>query len=237
MRTLARRPVTPVLAWAAVAALAATLWVRRPKSLHPLLPRRYDFRRRRDTLRHALRLMEARGARTLVETGSARAGLEQPKREGASTVVFATWARLHGAVLHSVDLDPKSVEGARRAVAALGLEERVRFHVGDSVAFLRTFDQPVDFLYLDSYDYDRKDPEVQRASQLHHLRELEAIEPRLHEGSVVLIDDCRLPGGGKGKLVIERMLASGWRVVRSEYQVLLVRAGSAAARDPRRPVV
>lgn len=206
-----------------VVVVAAVLFRRRPRSLHPLLPARFDFGRRRDTFRHALRLLEERGATTLVETGSARGGLEATRREGASTVVFATWAGRHAAVLHSVDLDPASVEAARRAVTELGLAERVRFHVGDSVAFLEGFTGEVDFLYLDSWDYDRKDREVQRASQLHHLREYEAIEPRLHDASVVLIDDCRLPGGGKGKLVIERMLARGWRVARRGYQVLLVR--------------
>ena len=225
--------MSPLLAAVAAAALVAGALAvarRRPRSLHPLLPTRYDFGKRRDTFRAALRLAEARGARTLVETGSARGGLGATRREGASTIVFATWARLHGAVLHSVDLDPASVEAARRAVTELGLQEHVRFHVGDSVAFLAAFEGPVDLLYLDSYDYDRKNPAVQRASQSHHLREYEAVERRLHNGSVVLIDDCRLPGGGKGKLVIEAMLARGWRMARRGYQVLLVRRDEGGGR-------
>jgi predicted O-methyltransferase YrrM len=194
----------------------------RHKSLYPLLPFKYNFRKRRNTLRATLRLLEARGARTLVETGTARGGLARTKAEGASTVVFGIWARKHRARLHSVDLDPKAVDQASQAVTEMGVADCVSFHVSDSVAFLKSFSEPVDFLYLDSFDYHH-DPAIQRASQEHHLKEFEAIETRLHEQSVVLIDDCNLEGGGKGKLVIERMLDSGWKTVLSEYQVLLVR--------------
>lgn len=193
------------------------------RSLHPFLPRTYDFGKRRDTLRATLGLLDERGATTLVETGTARYGLERTKSDGASTAVFGTWAVRHDARLHSVDLDPAAIERAREAIESLGLADGVRFHVSDSVAFLESFDEPVDFLYLDSHDYDEKDPAGQRASQLHHLREFEAIGPRLHDRSVVLIDDCGLPGGGKGKLAIERMRECGWTVRREAYQVLLTR--------------
>ena len=60
-------------------------------------------------------------------------------------------------------------------------------------------------MYLDSYDYS-KDREVQIKSQQHHLEEFKAIEDRLHNKTIVLIDDCDLPNGGKGKMVVEYML-------------------------------
>ena len=92
-----------------------------------------------------------------------------------------------------------------------------------SLAFWR------DGSFVDSYDYDKYDVSVQKASQEHHLNELEAIESQLHERSIVLIDDCRQPGGGKGKLVIEHMLTKGWKALMSEYQVLLVRDGAGSS--------
>ena len=196
------------------------LWLR--KTLYPLLPLKYNFGKRRDTLRAALRLLESRGAKTLVETGTARGGLSRTKAEGASTVVFGVWAKRHGAHLHSVDIQKESIDQARNAVIETQLTDVVHFHESDSVAFLSGFDEPVDFLYLDSFDWHH-DPAVQQACQEHHLKEFEAIEKRLQPHSVVLIDDCGVAGGGKGKLVIEKMLSSGWRTVRSEYQVLLVR--------------
>jgi predicted O-methyltransferase YrrM len=216
-----------ILRWALYLVVATVLAIAmyrilRRKTLYPLLPLKYNFGKRRNTLRATLRLLEARRARMLVETGTARGGLARTKAEGASTVVFGLWAKRHGARLHSVDIEPSSIEQARTAVAETQLTDVVDFHLGDSVAFLRGFDRPVDFLYLDSFDWHHE-PAIQQACQEHHLKEFEAIETRLHDGSVVLIDDCGVDGGGKGKLVIERMLGSGWKALRSEYQVLLVR--------------
>jgi len=201
----------------------------RYRSLYPFLPRKYNFGKRRNTLRATLALLEERNARVLVETGTARLGLRKTKGDGASTVVFGLWAKHHAAQLHSVDIDPEAISQARAAVAELNLSDSVSFHVADSVAFLQQLTEPVDFLYLDSYDYDKRDPAVQRASQAHHLKEFAAIEGRLHDGSIVLIDDCDQPGGGKGKLVIAKMRGTGWRVLASDYQVLLVRDGGASA--------
>jgi hypothetical protein len=216
-----------ILRWSLYLVIAVVLVIAarkifRRRTLYPLLPLKYNFGKRRNTLRATLKLLESRKAKMLVETGTARGGLARTKAEGASTVVFGLWAKRHGARLHSVDIEPSSIEQARTAVEETHLTDVVDFHLGDSVTFLSGFDQPVDFLYLDSYDWHHE-PAIQQACQEHHLKEFEAIESRLHDRSVVLIDDCGVVGGGKGKLVIERMLGSGWRTVRSEYQVLLVR--------------
>ncbi|MEE9141651.1 MAG: class I SAM-dependent methyltransferase [Gammaproteobacteria bacterium] len=193
------------------------------KTLYPLFPRRYNFDKRRDTLRKTLALLEERGAKTLVETGVARRGLVGTRGDGASTVVFGLWAKQHDARLDSVDIDPQAINMAAGALQDLGLNESVGLHTSDSVVFLEHYTQPVDFLYLDSYDYDLADAEVQSASQAHHLKEFQMIEPKLHENTVVLIDDCKLPGGGKGKSVIAYMQERDWKIVLDDYQVLLTR--------------
>ncbi|MDJ0749600.1 MAG: class I SAM-dependent methyltransferase [Woeseiaceae bacterium] len=195
----------------------------RYKTLTPLLPRQYNFGKRRDTLREVLRLLDERNARVLVETGVARMGLEKSKGDGASTIVFGLWSKQNGAHLHSVDIDPEATAKAGEAVAAMGLGENVTLVTSDSVAFLEGFTDAVDFLYLDSYDYHKTDTAIQQASQAHHLKEIEAIEGCLHDGTVILIDDCDLPNGGKGKLVIEHLTANGWKVHMSLYQVILLR--------------
>lgn len=193
------------------------------RGLPEVVPGQHDFGKRRVTFRSALKLLEERGARVLVETGTARHGLEKSRSDGASTIVFGAWARRHGAKLHSVDLSPDAIEASRAAVLENDLADAVRLYASDSIEFLRSFGEPVDFLYLDSYDYSKTDPEVQRRSQTHHLEEFRAIEDRLHDRSVVLIDDCRLAGGGKGKLVVDYMRSKGWIVVKSAYQVLLAK--------------
>lgn len=195
----------------------------RYKTLAPLLPRKYNFGKRRDTLREVLRLLDERNATTLLETGVARMGLEKSKGDGASTIVFGLWAKQNDAHLYSVDIDPEATKRAGLAVDAMGIGDSVTLVTSDSVAYLDDFTDSVDFLYLDSYDYHKTDTAIQTASQNHHLKEIEAIEGCLHDGTVILIDDCDMPNGGKGKLVIERLTAQGWKVHMSEYQVILVR--------------
>jgi hypothetical protein len=197
----------------------------RYKSLYPFMSFRYNFGKRRNTFRKTLELLSVRKAKVLVETGAARIGLRGAKGNGASTIVFATWARENKAVLHSVDISEESIDGAKAEVVRQGLVECVKWHLKDSLEFLAQFREPVDFLYLDSYDYDKKDTAIQVASQEHHLAEFKAIESRLHENSLVLIDDCKLPNGGKGKLAVEFMLGRGWKILMSGYQILLAKSG------------
>ena len=206
-----------VLALIAVLIVAAIVRkLVRYKTLSPLLPAKYNFGKRRDTLREVLRLLDERDAKVLVETGVARMGLEKSKGDGASTIVFGLWASQNNAHLYSVDIDPEATTKAGEATAAMGLDNHVTLVTSDSVEYLESFTDAVDFLYLDSYDY-------QQASQAHHLKEIEAIEGCLHDDTVILIDDCDMPNGGKGKLVIERLTANGWTVHMSEYQVILLR--------------
>ncbi|MFK8028753.1 MAG: class I SAM-dependent methyltransferase [Gammaproteobacteria bacterium] len=191
--------------------------------LSPLLPRKYNFGKRGVTLRETLSLLTERRCKVLVETGVARNGLEKTKGDGASTVVFALWAKAYDAKLYTVDIDGGAIATANSTLERLRLDDCVELHTSDSVAFLESFEEQVDFLYLDSYDYHRTDTSIQQASQEHHLKEFKAIESRLHEGTFVLIDDCDLPAGGKGKLVIEYMLARGWKMHMLRYQALLTR--------------
>lgn len=205
----------------AVAYVGRKIW--RYKTLRPLFPWKYNFGKRRDTFRATLALLDERNSHTLVETGVARAGLANTKSDGASTIVFSLWANQNRAHLFSVDIDPEAVACAQQVVDELQLQDAISLVVSDSIEYLREFSEPVDFLYLDSYDYSNTDIEVQRASQQHHLDEFKAIENKLHDNSVVLIDDCNLPGGGKGKLLVEYMTANGWQLLRDAYQALLVR--------------
>ena len=193
------------------------------KTLEPLLPKDYNFGKRQKTFRRAIELLDERSATCLIETGVARYGLRNSKSDGASTAVFGLWAKTNNASLYSVDISPESIDGAREAVEELGLLEQVKLVTGDSVQFLENFADPVDFLYLDSYDYDKHDESIQMASQEHHLKEFKAIEEQLGPNTVVLIDDCDLPGGGKGKTVIEYMTRKGWQIDTSAYQILLTK--------------
>lgn len=192
------------------------------KSLYPFMPFRYDFRKRRGTFLKVLELIEKTKAKLIIETGTSREGLHGAKSNGAATIVFGKWAKQNKAFLHSVDISEKSVAASQNEVDRQELNSSVKIHLSDSIAFLENFKERVDFLYLDSYDYS-DDIEVQTKSQIHHLKEFKAIENQLHDNSIVLIDDCDLPNGGKGKLVVEYMIKQDWKVLINAYQILLVR--------------
>ena len=196
------------------------------KSLYPFISIRHNFGKRRDTFRKTLEILSEKQAKTMVETGSARLGFKGAKSNGASTVVFATWAKANHAILHTVDISEDSINAAKSEVENQGAGDYVQWHLQDSLKFLADFQEPVDFLYLDSYDYSKTDTSIQLKSQFHHLAEFKAIESRLHKNSFVLIDDCALPNGGKGKLAIEYMKERGWKILVDDYQVLLVRSGT-----------
>ncbi len=169
------------------------------------------------TFQECFKLMEARNVKVIVETGTSRYGLKNCAGDGCSTVLFADWARDHNATLVSVDIDPEAIAESSEAVNSIN--NNVQFVTQDSISFLSNFGQPIDFLYLDSYDFDFKNP---RPSQVHHLKEIKAVMPFLHENTIIMIDDCDLPHGGKGKLVIHFLLAHGWQIAMSGYQTILV---------------
>ncbi len=208
------------------AALHYAIKLVKHKSLYPFMPFKYNFRRRRVTFARTLKLLSERKVKIIVETGTSRDGLKNTKGDGGATIVFGKWAQQNNAQMHSVDISEDSVKGSQREVDNQGLNDSVTVHLNDSLTFLKTFSQSVDFLYLDSYDYSKTDKDIQTKSQEHHLQEFKIIEHKLHKNSIVLIDDCGLPGGGKGKTVIDYMVKKNWKVLINAYQVLLVKKES-----------
>lgn len=173
--------------------------------------------RRYVTFRYALGLMQYRHVKTIVETGTARDGDENCGGDGGSTKTWCIWAKSADAKVYSVDINPDAIANAKQACKPY--RKWITFTCMDSVAYLSQFQQPIDFLYLDSFDFNSARPEL---SQQHHLKEIIAAYPRLHSQSIVMIDDCDLPYGGKGKLAIDFLLERGWRIALSDYQVILV---------------
>ena len=163
-------------------------------------------------------LIKQRQLTTWVETGTSRYGAKQCESDGCSTMVYSDWLRELPGEMYSVDIDPRSIAASRAALRYSF--DKIHFVTGDSIEFLKNFDRPIDFLYLDSYDFDFNN---HAPSQGHHLNEIKAAYDKLHDLSVIMIDDCDLPGGGKGKLVIEYLTQNGWMIVYSGYQVILIK--------------
>jgi len=120
----------------------------------------------------------------IVETGSLR--VLGNWDDGQSTLLWDEFSRFHPAEIHTVDLDPQAAVVVQDACGPA-----VRAHTGDSVMFLHQFaganpQRQIDLLYLDSYDFDVRDP---FPSAMHHVKELISIRPCLGPGTIVAIDD------------------------------------------------
>lgn len=172
--------------------------------------------KRYPTLLFALQLMKHRKPVNIVETGTSRFGSSNFVGDGGFTLLVGDYVRDNGGFFYSVDTDFNALSNA-----ATGLGESrhfVRLVNEDSVLFLQRFKEPIDFLYLDSFDFDVNDP---IPAQQHHLKEIMAAYPNLTSQSVVMIDDCGLPYWGKGKFVVNYLVSRGWKILANGYQVIL----------------
>lgn len=176
--------------------------------------------KRYSTFLLALQLLDQRKAKVIVETGTARQGdtANSFMWDGGATIIFSEWAENHHSMFYSVDIDPQAILISKRALNPRNLNVQLVCH--DSIAFLKNFNHPIDFLYLDSYDFDHFDP---KPSQEHHLKEIIAAYPHLTAKSIVMFDDCDLPHGGKGALAIPYLVNKGWKILANGYQVILAR--------------
>ena len=89
-------------------------------------------------------------ASMFVRTASARTIVDLGCGIGYSTFWLAK-AAASGAMVIGVDSDPGHIQQARSACSRLGLDDQVRFVVGDVAEVLRTFDGPVDAVHDDAW--------------------------------------------------------------------------------------
>ncbi len=170
------------------------------------------------TMTKAMELCVERNVKTIVETGTARCGDTNFDGDGGFTIIFGHWAYDQNIDMFSVDISESHIEIAQNA--SIPYHRNLHFILQDSVEFLTYYEGTIDFLYLDSYDYDEHNP---GPPQDHCLNEIMAAYDKLHDASIVMIDDCNIPGGGKGKLAIEWLLRQGWQKVTNRHQVILVK--------------
>jgi len=177
-----------------------------------------------------LKEVKPAGPYIFVETGCAAHGTK-------STIIWDKFVSMFGGKVYSVDLNPNAVKITQNSVSSNTLVTH-----SDSLLYLPTLTEPIDFVYLDSYDVDFLNP---RLSAEHHLKEFNCIKHPLHKGSVILIDDTPespewLDNGfnspiytkykeqfdinmsGKGSLVSAELENMGATKILHQYQVLWV---------------
>lgn len=175
------------------------------------------------SMKIALNFLHQRGGSNIVETGTIRAR-DDAGGAGNSTLLFGDYAQHYGKKFWTCDILPEAIALSREVTE--GFNANTEFVTGDSLLFLKTFPEQIDLLYLDSMDCpiedDPNDPILQ-ASQLHQLNELKAAWDKLHDKSIVLLDDNGWTNGGKCKLTKQFLVEKGWTCVLDDYQSLWIK--------------
>lgn len=175
------------------------------------------------SMKIALNLFHHRGGTNIIETGTIRAR-DDMGGGGFSTLVFGDYAQHYNKNFWTVDILPEAIELSKEITK--DVSQNTNFIISDSVYFLSTFDKPIDLLYLDSMDCpenDAPDSPNLKASQEHQLNEIKAAYDKLHDNSVILLDDNNFENGGKCKLTVEFLLEKGWSPLIADKQVLLIK--------------
>ncbi len=167
---------------------------------------------RSPTFTRAVEIALDRGVKEFVETGCYR-GIDG---DGQSTAIFTAVATEVGGRFVSVDLNQEHVSRAMAKVPN-GIRDII---CRDSVEYLSLRTTDIGLLYLDSYDYYHGDP---LPSQIHQVAEIGAAWAKLTPNAIVLLDDCNIPGGGKGLFTEKFLLERGFTLVADSYQKLFVR--------------
>ena len=177
----------------------------------------YTFRRRYTTMRRALELLRKNhpGHPVIVEIGTLR---DSTKGGGHSTYKFGEYCAQFGGELHTVDISPEAIEYSKEATAEF--QPWINYHVSDSTEFLRNFDAEINLLYLDGYD---STPGNERAASQKQLEEIEAALRKLSERCVVLLDETKLPEGGKAGKSSGFLLHQGFELAEDGYQQVFFR--------------
>lgn len=216
--------------------------------------------KRRESVALALRAIAAKKEPVIVELGASRSfvsgGSEgvmdadpkywQPDRPeqwdwgaGIFSRVAAEAIAGTDAVLHSVDPSDRAIAISRTITESVGAN--VELHHTTSTEFLRSFDRPIDLLYMDHHE-TCEEGALLHLSDARLVLDLDLMAP----DGVIAVDDVHVHGPlrerlvsvmrsfgghrdlhfGKGKYSIPYLRSAGLNVLYEGYQVVLGRSGS-----------
>ena len=172
---------------------------------------------RYESFKKTLELSYKRQFKIIVETGTSRGKTKfffikkYNWKDGMSTPMFAEYAKFTNGTLHTCDISADNVENAKKFTSYFS--DYIEFYIKDSLVFLNEFKSPIDLLYLDSLD--GHDP---IAASNHQLKEAQASITKLHDKSLILLDDK----GSKTNLSINFFKENNFNVIyETNHQVLL----------------
>lgn len=114
--------------------------------------------------------------RILIESRRGKYAVEVGGNVGYGAIHMAIGLERTGGRLHSIEIDPRNAQTARKNLAAVGLDPIVKVIEGDALKVLPTLDGGIDFLFIDALKRD-------------YLKYLRAVESKLSPGATMVADN------------------------------------------------
>jgi predicted O-methyltransferase YrrM len=114
--------------------------------------------------------------RILVQSTGAKRGVEVGSATGYGALQMGVGFERNGGHLITVDIDPDMVRATRDNLKKAGLEKTVTVIEGDALKVLPALEGEFDFVFLDALKSD-------------YLKYLQALEPKLKPGALVVADN------------------------------------------------
>jgi len=167
----------------------------------------------------AYNLMIERNVKNIVETGTAR-DIGNWNGDGLSTFFFGDYCNRYGGHVWTCDISPEAIRTSQLITKLFS--DYITYITKDSLIFLKEFIERIDLLYLDSFDSVKGMEE--QASQ-HNLNEVKIILNKLHENTIVFIDDYHPnKNTGKGIYSVPFLIENGWKLLNNYgYQAVLIK--------------
>ena len=159
---------------------------------------------RLSTMKIAISLLNPYLENNFVETGTTRKHefshpkVEDRAADGGSTILFGHYASLTAGKVWTCDLENQNIENCK--IATKEYSNYINYVIDDSLNFLSSFNNRIDFLYLDSVD-----SHLPFAAE-HQLKEIEIAINNLHNRSIIVLDDL----GAKTTLSIPFLQKNNW---------------------------
>jgi len=160
----------------------------------------------------------------IIETGCAREE-NNYLGDGQSSLLFDQYISEYGGHFMTVDISDISVNYCKSKM----ISKNSLVIKNDSILFLKKLNEKlladgkkIDFLYLDSFDAPRDQPDVVFRSALHHMYELATILPSLNPGALIGVDDNWVQDyrrAGKGCIIADYMNSIGITPIFDQYQI------------------
>jgi hypothetical protein len=142
--------------------------------------------------------------------------------------LFDKYINEYGGQFITVDISEHSVNYCQSKI----ISDKSTVVLHDSIIFLKQLNQlllntnkKIDFLYLDSFDAPKDQPDVLFQSALHHFYEFTTILPSLKKGALVGIDDNWYANGncgGKGSFIFDYMRKINNLPTLQDYQLFYI---------------